>query len=411
MNIKYALIAEDHAVQRLYLKHILRQTGIAHVADVADGLSAIDALSRQAWDLIVSDLDMPGATGLQIIDAIAKTGSNARLIIVSSHEQRILAAAEEYALNKGVRVLAAISKASAQTRLAELISAGEAIASPACTVSTGGFRPTYEEISHALDHGEIAAYFRLQHRVSTGELWGAELLPRWNHPQHGTLDLDQFLPRASNGLVDMLSEYMIEAAIGMLRNLGTCNALRLNADVPARVATSATWAEQVTRRCLSTGVRPSDLIIEITEDGQESSNAGLAGAIAQLRVRGTDCAINHFGCGYASLERLSAVPFSHIKLDRSLIARARTAPHVRMLLGAAVEMGHHLRMIVIADGVETADDLTLARTLGIDVAQGQYYGTAMREDEFFNYATGLENQTFRETKQEDFAPRSKGLKK
>ena len=389
MNIEQALVAEDHAVQRIYLKRVLRQTGIAHVTDVADGLSAIEALSRQAWDLVVSDLDMPGATGLQIIDAIAKTGSNARLIIVSSHEQRILAAAEEYALSKGVRVLAAISKASAQTRLAELIVAGGAIAIPAGAVSAAGFRPTSEEISHALDHGEIAAHFRQQHRVSTGELWGAELLPRWNHPQRGMLDPDQFLPRASNGLVDVLSEYMIEEAIGMLGKLGADNTLRLNADIPARVATSATWAEQVTRRCLSTGVRPSDLIIEITEDGQESSNAGLAGAIAQLRVRGTDCAINHFGCGCASLERLSAVPFSHIKLDRSLIARARTAPHARMLLGAVVEMGHDLCMIVMADGVETADDFALVRALGIDVAQGHYYGTAMRGDEFFNYATGL----------------------
>ena len=147
MNIEHALVAEDHAVQRIYLKRVLRQTGIAHVTDVADGLAAIEALSRQQWDLVVSDLDMPGATGLQIIDAIAKARSNARLIIVSSHDQRILAAAEEYALSQGVRVVAAISKASAQTRLAALIVAGEAIAIPACAVSATAFRPTSDRKS------------------------------------------------------------------------------------------------------------------------------------------------------------------------------------------------------------------------------------------------------------------------
>jgi len=391
MNIERALVAEDHAVQRIYLKRVLRQIGVAHVADVADGLAAIDALSRQKWDLVVSDLDMPGATGLQIIDAIANAGSDTRLIIVSSHDQRILAAAEEYALGKGVCVLAAISKASALTRLTELIVTSGTVPVRSCTVPLIGFRPTSEEISHALDHGEIAAHFQLQYRVATGELWGAELLSRWDHPQHGTLDLDQFLPIASTGLVDELSEYMIAEVISMLGKLGGGNTLRLSVNVSAQVATSATWAEHVARRCLSARVRPSDLIIKITENGQERSSAGLVGAIAQLRVRGIDCAIDNFGCGYASLTRLSVAPFSHIKLDRSLIARARTAPHARILLGTAVEMGHSLCMIVIADGVETADDLALARAFGIDVAQGHYYEKAMPGHEFSNYATGLKN--------------------
>lgn len=391
MNIEHALVAEDDAVQRIYLKRVLRQIGITHVADAADGLAAIEALSRQQWDLVVSDLDMPGATGLQIIDALANAGSNTRLIIVSSHDQRILAAAEAYALGKGVRILAAISKASALTWLTELIVTSAAIPSTSTsrTAPVITFRPTSEEISRALDHGEIAAHFQLRHRVSTGELWGAELLSRWDHPRHGALDPDQFLPIASTGLANELSEYMIAEAIGMLSKLGAGNTLRLSANVSAQVATSATWAEHVARRCLSAHVQSSALIIEITENGPGSSSAGLAGAIAQLRIRGTDCTIGNFGCGCASLEHLSAAPFSHIKIERSLIARARTAPHAQMLLGTAVAMGHNLGMIVIADGVETAGDLALVRALGIDIAQGNYYGMAMPGHEFFNYATGF----------------------
>jgi EAL domain-containing protein (putative c-di-GMP-specific phosphodiesterase class I)/ActR/RegA family two-component response regulator len=392
MTIKNALVADSNAVQRDYLVRLLQRLGVPHVMDAPDGAQAIDAVHKMKWDLVVAALDMPGATGLQVVDALAATRSNARLILNSAHDQRMRQAAHAYAQSQGVRLVAVDAlpgSGNPLLALAVLLSAEQA--APDARMTTEPFAPTAMDIEHAFASDQFVACFEPQHHIATGALYGAELLPRWRHPQRGVIGPAHFLPAvAAAGLEQALCEYMICHAMAMLGELGSNHALRLGVSVPAAIARSAIWGNCIAQLATQANVRTSNIGIGINHHEPARYDARLAGAVAQLRLLGFDCTIDGGANGFAAPNRLSLAPFNTLTIDRELVSRAGTSTQGKVLLASTIAKARNLDMTVIAQGIDTENDLAHVRALECDVAQGHYYGRPMAGHAFIAHVARTE---------------------
>ena len=388
--IQSALVVDCNELQHLPMVKLLRQSGVSEVTSALDGARAVAALRDRSWDLVVLDLDITDLTGLQVIDLLAERCRTARLAIVSSQPSRILNAASAYAVHRGLAVVAALRKPLTSEQIRNIIdaSAGQAASGVDGLVPVAPRAQEFsrEELRGALLDQQIQAYFQPQHCAITGVLRGAEVLARWHRPDGSVLAPAEFLPAIEReGLLESLTNYMLSCAFDCIAAEDSAARLLMAINVPARVATGVHWAQSVADHAYHAGVDPTRVVIEITEDGGELCNPALAGAVTQLRLRGFNCAIDDFGSGDSSLDRLLQVPFNELKINRSMLVEARDHAHARCLLASTIAMARQMVATVVVEGVETYMDLDMVRSLGCHTTQGYLHGRAMPKAEYVKY--------------------------
>lgn len=387
--IQNALVVDSNELQHLPMAKVLRQSGVSEVISALDGARAVAALRDRSWDLIVLDLDITDLTGLQVIDLLAERCRNVRLVIVSSQPSRILNAASAYARHRGLAVAAALRKPLKAEQVRNIVAA--AVESPtsahdAAPVKRSAQRFSREELRGALLEQQIQAYFQPQHCAITGVLRGAEILARWHRADGSVLAPAEFLPAMEReGLLESLTSYMLSCAFDCIAAEDSESSLLMAVNVPACIATGVHWAQSVADHAYHAGVDPSRVVIEITEDGGERCNPALAGAVTQLRLRGFNCAIDDFGSGDSSLDRLLQVPFNELKINRSMLVEARDHAHARCLLASTIAMARQMVATVVVEGVETYRDLDMVRSLGCHTTQGYLHARAMPKAEYLQY--------------------------
>lgn len=388
--IQNALVVDGNELQHIPMVKMLRQSGVSEVTSALDGVCAVVALRERSWDLVILDLDLTDLTGLQLIDLMAERCRKARLAIVSSQPSRILNAASAYASHLGLTVVAALRKPLRAEQIRTIIAASAELTASSDDslplVKPGVRRFSREELRGALLDQQIQAYFQPQHCALTGVLRGAEVLARWHRADGSVLSPAEFLPAIEReGLLESLTEYMLSCAFDCIAAEETESTLLMAVNVPARVATGVHWAQSVADHAYHAGVDPGRVVIEITEDGGELCNPALAGAVAQLRLRGFNCAIDDFGSGDSSLERLLQVPFNELKINRSMLVEARAHAHARCLLANTIAMARQMVATVVVEGVETYLDLDMVRSLGCHSTQGYLHSRAMPKAEYVKY--------------------------
>lgn len=230
----------------------------------------------------------------------------------------------------------------------------------------------------------ILAYYQPQIWVATGELYGAESLARWHH-EKGVLGPEHFLPLLNSPrLRNALWERMLNHSLEMLQQMRGKN-LCISVNVCADIASSEMWAEQILRELEKREINAANLTIEITEGVERLPTKGLSRAIGRLRKHGVKCAIDDFGTGYSSLQRLAESPFSTLKIDKSFVHLARTNDKGKKILRNAICMARDLDLLVIAEGIESEEDLERVSELGADIVQGYYCAKPMAPAEFVTY--------------------------
>lgn len=361
------------------------------VTGLQQGRQAMEALQARSWGMVFIDLDLADITGMQLIDQLACSHDRAGLVIMSSQPSRLLHAAAGHAVGRGLNVVAAVRKPLGVQFMGEVLDELAAMRSqrdatlPA--MASPATRFSAHELRAALDWQQIRPYFQPQHDVMTGALRGAEVLARWHHPDGRMLSPPVFLPAFEReGMAGCFTAYMLGSAFELLSREECDSHRQLAVNVPATVAGSVQWAQGISEQAGRAGIDPGRLIIEITEDGGPSCDLALSGAVTQLRLRGFHCAIDDFGSGDSSLDRLMAVPFNEIKINRSMVLQAREHMHARSLLASIIAMGRQLVATVVAEGIEEQSDLRMIRDLGCHVSQGYLHGRAMSRGAYVRYA-------------------------
>ena len=229
------------------------------------------------------------------------------------------------------------------------------------------------ELRAALDERQFVLYYQPQLELATNRIVGAEALIRWNHPTRGLVPPGPFIPFAEeSGLIERIGEWALGKACAQFAAWQAAGVPidHVSVNVSPRQFRRRDFVDSVAQAIAAANVDPRALRLEITEsvlvDGSESAETTLA----QLAHLGTPLELDDFGTGYSSLAYLQRLPVATIKLDRSFIIDIVASDEARAIAHAAVTMAHALNKEIVAEGVETPEQLDLLRRWGCDAIQG-----------------------------------------
>ncbi|TBY51500.1 putative bifunctional diguanylate cyclase/phosphodiesterase [Rhizobium leguminosarum] len=229
------------------------------------------------------------------------------------------------------------------------------------------------DLRHALENNQLEVYYQVQTLVSDSSVIGHEALLRWQHPQRGFIPPVEFIPLAEeSGLILQLGEWVLRTACSQCSSLGMNIRVAVNLspvqflhrNLPGLVADVLT----------DTGLRPENLELELTESAIIQDKERTLLQLQQIRKLGVTIALDDFGTGYSSLDTLRAFPFDKIKLDRSFMGEIESSKSARAIIRAVLALGRSLEIPVLAEGIETCDQLAILHAEGCESAQGYLFG-------------------------------------
>lgn len=237
----------------------------------------------------------------------------------------------------------------------------------------------------AIENGEFVTHYQPVVSLFSGEVVGSEALVRWQHPDLGLLPPAKFIGLAEDtGLILEIGAFVLRTACTQIRAWQDkgYDRLRVAVNISARHFQQKDFFDRLVEILSATGLDANSLELELTETSIMESTDSAVKLLDQIRKWGVKVAIDDFGTGYSSLSYLKRLPIDTVKLDRSFVMGATTDPDDAALVMAIVTLAHNLRRKVIAEGVETKEQLAFLRLLRCDEAQGYLLGKPMPPDVF-----------------------------
>lgn len=231
------------------------------------------------------------------------------------------------------------------------------------------------DLQAALKHGGLSLYYQPLFSCSSNEVTGVEALLRWTHPTEGPIAPSEFIPIAEEaGLMPALGSWVLEQAFADSARLPD---LEMSINLSPAQLRNAGIEDHLASLIQRHGVRPGRIIFEITENVLLNSSASTTKTMAFIRNLGFKIALDDFGTGYSSLRYLCDFKFDRLKIDRSFVTGINQTGNTFAIAQSAVQLGRHLGMDVVAEGVETEADATVMRFLGCTALQGYYFARPM----------------------------------
>jgi diguanylate cyclase (GGDEF)-like protein len=234
------------------------------------------------------------------------------------------------------------------------------------------------ELRRAIERGELRVYYQPKVLLSTGKITGMEALVRWEHPEHGLVLPDEFIPLAEEtGLIVPLGQWVLRETCRQAREwqeqYPTASSLATSVNLSVKQFREPYLVQNLKEILREQGLDPRCLQLEITESVVAYDVEYAVGLLRELKGLGVRLAIDDFGTGYSSLVSLQRFPLDDLKIDRGFVAGLGEDSQDEAIAGLVIDLAHALGMRAIAEGVETMEQLARLRGMGCDQAQGAYF--------------------------------------
>jgi diguanylate cyclase (GGDEF)-like protein len=242
-----------------------------------------------------------------------------------------------------------------------------------------------EHLRRALERQEFALHYQPIINLATGTIAGVEALIRWTHPIRGSVSPAQFIPVAEDcGLILPIGAWVLREACMQARawaDAGLAN-MTMAVNVSAMQFEQESFLEDLFTVLAETGLDPRYLELELTERALMKRVDLAASILSTLREKGIRVAVDDFGTGYSSLSYLRKFPLDALKIDQSFVRQITTIPDETVIITAIISMSRSLNLRVIAEGVETRDQLDFLKAHQCDEAQGYYFSRPVPPQQF-----------------------------
>jgi|GEM_PF-641508 len=230
-------------------------------------------------------------------------------------------------------------------------------------------------LRRALERGQLELHYQPKMNLRTRAIVGVEALMRWRHPVLGMVSPAQFIPIAEEtGLIVAMGKWALQVACADAREWQARGLppVQMSVNLSTCQLTSPTLIADIAQVLASSGLAPAMLELEITESAMMTNPEQAACLLQEIRDMGVGLAIDDFGTGYSSLSYLKRFPLTTVKIDRSFVHDLSQDRDAQALIDGIVTLSHGLRMKVVAEGVETAEQLAYLRSHGCDEIQGYW---------------------------------------
>jgi diguanylate cyclase (GGDEF)-like protein/PAS domain S-box-containing protein len=252
-----------------------------------------------------------------------------------------------------------------------------------------------EGLRRALEQNEFVLHYQPKIHFATGKIIGAEALLRWKHPTRGWISPAHFIPIAEDcGVILAIGNWVLHQACTQAQawvHVGLPKAT-MAVNISAKEFRQENFLKGLVATLHETGLDPGALELELTESVLMKHAESAASILQAVRERGVQVAVDDFGTGYSSLSYLQKFPVDALKIDQSFVGRITTAGDEASIVRAVISMAHSLKLRVIAEGVETVEQLEFLKARECDEAQGYYFSRPVPAHQFANLLrTGLSN--------------------
>ena len=389
------LLLDDDRFTLDFVNSLLRDLGVAEVLIAHNGVAGLSVLAEQVSDidLLICDIEMPEMDGIEFLRHIANRDYNGNIVLFSGIDADLLRAAERFARVSGLNVLGKLTKPVTLGALADML---ERAMDPehmpvhkARVRQFGDSRIITEDVGQALAEKAFKIYYQPKVKVSTLLVTGFESLVRWEHPQYGFVPPDEFIPIIEQvpGLMDEFTLLVLKTAVRQLshwRQRGLD--LKASVNISMENLNRPDLPEIFEQIVLAANVPVNKIILEVTELRFGRNFALCLDILTRLRIKGFGLSIDDFGTGYATMETLNNLPFTELKIDRMFVNSAINDNLARAILKTSIRLGRAFGLNVVAEGVETIEELELVTQMGCNEAQGYYFAKPVPHEVFVHLA-------------------------
>lgn len=240
------------------------------------------------------------------------------------------------------------------------------------------------DLRDGIESGQLLASYQPKARLTDGRLVACELLVRWEHPIHGLVQPDDFIPAAEQStLIRPLSRWVIDTAAAQAAAWRTgAGEIAVGVNLSARNLADHEVVEQIANALARHRLPPSALIVEITESALMDDAETAIGVVRAIAALGVGVSIDDFGTGYFSLSQLSRLPVSELKIDQSFVARMLESGPEAAIVRSIIDLAHTLGLRVVAEGVESEAQWQRLVAYGCDAAQGFHLAKPLAPTDF-----------------------------
>ncbi len=365
------LVTDDSKVQRDHVLAMCKQAGVNKLEGAEHGLSAIEKLKRETFDLVFIDLEMPEMDGIELVRNIADQHLAASVIILSAKDPVLILSVGTMAEEAGLNVLGTFRKPLQPEQLnCSLLRLLESKSSKNAEPKRLAVEPS--DLVEAMKKDQLELKFQPKVTGKGLLLKGVEALARWQHPTNGNIPPVVFIEVAEKfGLIDSLSYYLYERA---LAQKAEWKRYGIKVNLAFNLSPLSLGDKQLTDNIVALNekyqITPEETVLEITENAVAGEISAAIETLARLRLKGFNIAIDDYGTGFANAQQLSRVPATELKLDRSLIDGVATRPQQQAIVSSTINLAKELNLVTVAEGVEHTEDYRFLLQSGIELIQG-----------------------------------------
>lgn len=376
------------------------------IRDVADGMSIPCVATQEPEDffreltpdttLIMLDLLMPRMDGIELLRKLAEQGSQVPLVLMSGVGKRVIESAEQLASSLGLTVAGHLAKPFRLKELEDLLRRQIQINAPRVERTNARIAVTEEELRRAIAEEQFVVHYQPQVELSTNRVVGIEALVRWKHPDRGVIYPDEFIGRLESiGLIDALGWIVARRGLDEMKQVVMANGelpvLSLNVSVFS--LRDLRYTDRFMAMLKDAGIGAEQVMLEITESGLIKELSSTLDVLTRLRMKRVKLSIDDFGTGYAMMQQLKLVPATELKIDKSFVQNMHVSDSDRVMVQKTIEIGHDLGMRVVAEGVETLEQLEYLRGCGCDVVQGYLFSLPIPMEQLVGWVKRHEGKT------------------